>query len=165
MNKQELIKKIQDADIQVNDNSHNYGLRAALSLISHLDEPKLPEPIGVPKMLADWYSKNKDHIESAIYIMHMNIHDSNPLSPLQEYFNNSDNRPIETVIKMGLYGYFVYEPNFTVKLNGKAYLMLNNYDDYSSFSFVDNSWSASLLTEKEIKTIDPRYWAFAEKVQ
>ena len=103
MNKQELIDELKKllampSEIQ----GHNYGLRRAIALAKQLDEPEKPK---VPQFVADWYEEHKDNFEYSVQCLC--VQGRKPVRQIDIWFDNDDNKPIETFVKMKLFGYEV----------------------------------------------------------
>ena len=113
MNKQELIDKlkkrltapseIDDADFK---KFYNLAINYAIYFAEQLDEPKRP---AVPRYVADFYESIKDDLEGGVYELCAQFYeDESQLSAeLYWWFKSSVNKPIETLVKMKLFGYEV----------------------------------------------------------
>ncbi|WP_165004480.1 MULTISPECIES: DUF1642 domain-containing protein [unclassified Enterococcus] len=151
------------------------GLSEAKKLleeVKQLDEPQKPV---VPKFVADWFEENKDDLDNAIfgYLVFWEERDTD--SALYQWFAKSENKPIETLIRMkdGYEVekeplYYVYLPKiiaspemFFPDIEG-AYLMKS--DDEIELAD-NNDFDDMKFTEQEIKAIDERYWPFAVPVE
>lgn len=108
MKKQEVIDEIEDAipDFILNDfqRGKETGLTYALELVEELDEPKKPV---VSQFIADWYEEHKEDLEYNLYRLCINFHERKLYGDLYEWFKFDKNKPIETLVKMKLYGYEV----------------------------------------------------------
>lgn len=108
MNKQEVIKNIENVipDCALNDfqRGEETGLTYALELAKELDEPEKPV---IPKFVADLYESIKDDFEVGVYELCAQFYeDESQLSDeLYWWFKSSANKPIETLVKMKIYGY------------------------------------------------------------
>ena len=67
---------------------------------------ELKKPV-VPQFVADWYEENKDYFESNLYILCVDFHKRELPDDLHEWFTKNSNKPIETLVKMKLFGYEV----------------------------------------------------------
>ena len=115
MNKQELIdklKKLLEMPSEIEgcdfDHGHDFGIRQAMSLAEDLDEPvRPPEPEKpvVPQFVADWYEEHKDDFEHSVQCLC--VHGCLPVRQIDTWFGSDNTRPIETLVKMKLYGYEV----------------------------------------------------------
>lgn len=172
MNKQELIdilKKYKNGYQEETDGYFKgaygaYGV--ALGLVKKLDEqPK----VTVPQFVADWFEKNKDDLDFAIYaaVAH-SIKESDYYHYPEgfiEWIELADNKPIETIIRMKD-GYEVEkEPLYQIELPGTSWGAYLTKADNGDLVIFQNTTSGSAFTETEIKAIDERYWAFAVPVE
>ena len=172
MNKQELIDELKKLlAIPSEVQGHNYGLRRAIALAKQLDEPEKPK---VPQFVADWYEEHKDNFEYSIQCLC--VHGCLPVRKIQTWFDNEDNKPIETLVMMHKFGYKVKkEKLYTVELpnpNGGGYIKvyLGKYQngkvglyEWNGYSFWKQEEKAQ-LTEAEIKEDFAWLWQFAEEV-
>ena len=106
MNKQEVISKLKAAIPKNNIDDYQRGeaagLNFALLLLAELDEPEKPV---VPQFVADWYEDNKDDFEHSI--QRLCVQGCEPVRQIDIWFDNDDNKPIVTLVKMKLFGYEV----------------------------------------------------------
>ena len=142
-----------------------------------------PEKPVVPQFVADWYEEHKDDFEMNLYNLCVDFHKRKLPDDLYEWFNKLIDKPIETFVKMKLFGYEVQkEKLYTVEIpnpNGsgysKIYLAKNRdgkvelfiWSGYTSIEFADN-WEQeenAQLTESEIKKDFGWAWKFAEEVE
>ena len=179
MNKQEVIEKIKNMatlkirDTTVHQQFDTIDKRKALDIISQIHEPKKPV---VPKFVADWYEENKDDFEYSLYKICIDFSEQKLRTDLHCWFGENVNNPIETLVKMKLYGYEVEkEKLYTVEIpnpisDGYTKVYLGRNEDnkvglcilgyYSATEFADN-WKqldSAKLTESEIK--QDFEWAF-----
>ena len=120
MNKQEAIEKIKGKTeyFKVNkeyNRGFRDGLNSSMPVIREIDEPEKPV---VPQFVADWYEKHKGNLEYDIYYdLCIKYHKRELNGKLRKWFgNDSKTKPIETLVKMKLYGYEVKkEKLYTVK--------------------------------------------------
>ena len=176
MNKQEVISKLKAAipknNVDDYQKGETAGLNFALLLLAELDEPEKPV---VPKWVADWYEEHKDNFEHSIQCLC--VHGCLPVRKIQTWFDNEDNKPIETLVMMHKFGYKVKkEKLYTVELpnpNGGGYIKvyLGKYHngkvglyEWSGYSFWKQEEKAQ-LTEAEIKEDFAWLWQFAEEVE
>lgn len=107
MNKRELIEKNKKEKSPFSSweglNSNN-ALDNALYIVEKLDEPEKP---AVPKFVADWYEENKCDFEYSIYELCIDFHEKKLCADLHGWFNENNNKCIETLVKMKLFGYEV----------------------------------------------------------
>ncbi|WP_457998271.1 DUF1642 domain-containing protein [Enterococcus faecium] len=176
MNKQELIDKLASLVGSIEDfkgistfhDGKYTGLEHALELIQQLDEPQKPV---VPKFVAEWFEENKDDLEFPIWELCVDSYGFKDEYGMLNWIQQSENNPIETLIRMKD-GYEVEkEPLYYVKLpvvyfnhlDLETYLMK---DDRGNITIADNNdFDDMKFTESEIKAIDERYWPFAVPVE
>ena len=80
----------------------------------------------VPQFVADWYEEHKDNFEHSIQFLC--VHGCLPKRQIDTWFDNDDNRPIETLVMMHRFGYQVNkEKLYTAKLK-----LTNEYLVYES---------------------------------
>ena len=105
MNKQEAIEKIEKGKSNFNaweDLVRNRAFEDALTIVSKIDEPEKPV---VPQFVADWYEEHKDNFEYSVQCLC--VQGRKPVRQIDIWFDNDDNKPIETFVKMKLFGYEV----------------------------------------------------------
>ena len=175
MNKQEAIEKIEKGKSNFNaweDLVRNHAFEDALTIVKKIDEPERPV---VPQFVADWYEEHKDNFEYSIQCLC--VHGCLPVRKIQTWFDNEDNKPIETLVMMHKFGYKVKkEKLYTVELpnpNGGGYIKvyLGKYQngkvglyEWNGYSFWKQEEKAQ-LTEAEIKEDFAWLWQFAEEVK
>ena len=59
----------------------------------------------VPQFVADWYEEHKDDFEYSI--QRLCVQGCEPVRQIDIWFDNDDNKPIVTLVKMKLFGYEV----------------------------------------------------------
>lgn len=193
MNKQELINKLQKLLITPSelegydfDDGYEFGVEHAISLAEDLDEsvipPELEKPV-VPQFVAEWYEKNKDGLGWSLYTLCVDFYKRKLPDDLHNWFKYDDNKPIETLVKMKLFGYEIEkEKLYTVEIpnpNGGEYsrvylgkyssdkVGLYNWTGFTHIAYADD-WKKeekSQLTEAEIKQDFAWAWEFAEEVK
>lgn len=131
MNKQELIEKykaqLKDCTPFGRLVSHDLIVSHFLDDLKQLDEP---QKVTIPQFVADWYEEHKDNLEYNIWDwMKYNLEPKKRENVIfSQWLGKTVNNPVETLIKMKLYGYTVEkEKKYRVSLkNGqpllKAYL-------------------------------------------
>lgn len=106
MNKQEAIENINGLwSFAFEDGPFEVDLinkRQAIDIISQIDEPQKPK---VPQFVADWYEEHKDNFEHSIQFLC--VHGCLPKRQIDTWFDNDDNKPIETLVMMHKFGYEV----------------------------------------------------------
>ncbi|HFC9343999.1 TPA: DUF1642 domain-containing protein [Enterococcus faecium] len=180
MNKQKLIDKYTAEISRLRPycpNRHliseqlKYDLyKETLEDLKQLDEP---QKHVMPKFVADWFEDNKHALDLAIFtkIRELDGKRYPHETDFENWLDNAENNPIETLIRMKD-GYEVEkEPLYYVKLpvvyfnhlDLETYLMK---DDRGNITIADNNdFDDMKFTESEIKAIDERYWAFAVPVE
>ena len=101
MNKEELLKRLdsQQPIVMVRDRE------------VAIEELK---PV-VPQFVADWYEEHKDNLEYSIKCL--SVHGCLPVRKIDTWFDNEDNKPIETLVMMHKFGYIVKkEKLYTVEI-------------------------------------------------
>ena len=109
MNKQELIDKLKrhltvmsEVEGSEYDKVYKYATKQHLAMIAELDEPEKPV---VPQFVADWYEEHKDNFEYSVQCLC--VQGCKPVRQIDTWFDNDDNKPIVTLVKMKLFGYEV----------------------------------------------------------
>lgn len=159
MNKQEVISKLKSAIPKNNIDDYQRGeaagLNFALLLLAELDELKRP---AVPRYVADFYESIKDDFEDGVYGLCAQFYEEeNQLSDgLYWWFKHDDNKPIETLVKMKLYGYERREYKVVLKSNG-LYLGIHQEDGSMKTVFTRNElaeYGFNNLDEYEVTEVD-----------
>lgn len=152
----------------------------ALFVSNFLDEPEKPV---VPQFVADWYENNNYDFEYNLYRLCALYTERKLFKELDKWFDNDNNRPIETLVMMHKFGYEIEkEKLYTVEIPNpigdgytKVYLGRNEDNKVglciwgccSSIEFSDN-WKqldSAQLTENEIKENFDWAWQFAKEVE
>ena len=104
MNKQEAIEKIKNLNARETFMSEIIWVKRddVLDIIKQLDEPEKPK---VPQFVADWYEEHKDNFEYSVQCLC--VQGCKPVRQIDIWFDNDDNKPIVTLVKMNLFGYEV----------------------------------------------------------
>ena len=104
MTKQELIDELK--------NILHFGSKRAITLLEQLNEPVVPQELEkpvVPQFVADWYEEHKDNFE--IYLCELCInftcHRERLNGKLANWYEQLENKPIETLVLMHKFGYEV----------------------------------------------------------
>lgn len=106
MNKQEVIKRVEQTGEYERFVDEPISKKSVLDIISQIDES---QKVVVPQFVADWYEENKDDFEYSLYKLCIDFHEKKLRADLHRWFGESVNKPIETLVKMKLYGYEVEE--------------------------------------------------------
>lgn len=179
MNKQELIEKLkkeqQSIKWGISDgynafyNGIDTAYSIAIGLAKKLDEPK---KVVIPQFVADWFEDNFEELDWELGGVLINAFNTNrsERSDFQDWLVDTTNYPIETLIRMKLFGYevekeqlykVVIDHKYLVQLfSGRTDARLVEYEELTNWHD-----SAYKLTESVIKAIDERYWPFAVKVE
>lgn len=177
MNKQEVIEDIKKLegltilDKTINFDSKMIPKKKVLNIVKQLDEPKKQV---VPQFVADFYESIKDSFEWSLYSLCVDFHKRDLQEDLFEWFKLGVNKPIETLVKMKLYGYEIEkEKLYTVEIpnpnheehpilfkksDGKVHII---FPSVPCWRTVKNAQ----LTESEIKEDFEWAWQFAEEVE
>ena len=175
MNKQELIKKLEELLTTPSelegldfDDGYDFGIESAITLAEQLDGPEKPV---VPQFVADWYEENKDNFEYSVQCLC--VHGCEPVRQIETWFDSYDNKPIETLVKMKLFGYEVDKeklyrvelPNPNGDSNRYGLCKVDGRIIIGSFVFGLNKAFNTKLTEEEIKQDFEWAWQFAKEVK
>ena len=172
MNKQEAIEEIKNLegltilDKTINFDSKMIPKKEVLNIVKQLDEPEKPV---VPQYVADFYESIKYDFEYGLYKLYLDFNKRGLQEDLGEWFGWDVNKPIETLVKMKLYGYEVEkEQLYTVEIPNpniigaeRTVLMKNGFKQIVMLRVYDDSWrtvKGYQLTEVEIKK--DFEWAF-----
>ena len=145
-------------------------------IIKELDEPEKPT---VKQFVADWFEDNLEELDWELGGVLINAFNTNrnERSDFQDWLVDTTNYPIETLIRMKLFGYEVEEePLYYVKLpdlrsssSGNVYGLKKTLNGEIRIAVFDKQkvgkTKESQLTENQIKAVDERYWPFAVKVE
>lgn len=139
----------------------------ALETIKRFPSYEPQKPV-VPKFVAEWFEENKDDLEFAIWELCVDSYGPAKQGMLN-WIQQSENKPIETLIRMKN-GYEVEkEPLYYVRLSNVQMLSQNAYLMKTEGGRVvvadNNRFEDMKFTEAEIKAIDENYWPFAVPVE
>ena len=180
MNKQEAIEKIKNIEtLNINDRLADKGIdmvikNQVLEIISQIDEPKKPV---IPKFVADFYESIKDYFEDKVYDLCLQFNRDNGelSSEVWGWFDCGKNEPIQTLVKMKLYGYEVEKQKlYTVEIPDPhglykiRYLFRNSVGNIriGGANYRDIfSTTETHLTESEIKQDFEWAFQFAKEVE
>ncbi|MCD5092427.1 DUF1642 domain-containing protein [Enterococcus faecalis] len=144
------------------------GVNAAIEVVKEI---KVQEKAIVPKFVAYWFEDNFEELDWELGGVLINAFNTNrsERSDFQDWLVDTTNYPIETLIRMKLFGYevekeqlykVVIDHKYLVQLfSGRTDARLVEYEELTNWHD-----SAYKLTESVIKSIDERYWPFAVKV-
>lgn len=142
--------------------------RQIMELIDQLDEPQKPV---IPQFVANFIRETKPNNSLRLafeYIAQQKIDNYDDELALWVEEGNS-----ELFARAWIDGYEVEREKVYHVVNKKNYFMLRKYDGLVDIFHVSPSMSRDeygkdtrfMLTEKEIKDYDERFWAFAEEVE
>lgn len=189
MNKQELIEKLKEekeknhvrcvvanpAAIEVNNTFYQVdkALETAINYAEKLDEP---QKVKVKQFVAEWYEEHKHNLSNSLWEFTAELNEKTLVTgaiytEFESWFIDHP-RAYEVITSMEN-GYEVEEePLYTVTINldRKYHLVLDEGDGDDEISTTLTTRHGVLgyryfLTEKEIKSIDERYWPFAVPVE
>ncbi|HAP4931519.1 TPA: DUF1642 domain-containing protein [Enterococcus faecalis] len=142
------------------------GVNAAIDVTKEL---KVQEKPIVPKFVAEWFEDNFEELDWELGGVLINAFNTNrnERSDFQDWLVDTTNYPIETLIRMKLFGYEVEKEQFYYVCDPttKQYLGVDKVLNKIFWLSSQNSGARTPLTEQEIKAIDERYWDFAVKVE
>ncbi|MGG2439827.1 DUF1642 domain-containing protein [Enterococcus faecium] len=137
-----------------------------------LDEPQKPV---IPQFVAEWFEECSEELDWELSGLSGALVEAFRVSreerdDFQDWLVDTTNYPIETLVRMKLFGYEVEKEPLYEVIIGDLYLIkkFNNRNDFyfdTSCSLCAWEKSAYQLTEAEIKAIDERYWPFAVPVE
>lgn len=184
MNKQEAIEEIKNLegltilDKTINFDSKMIPKKEVLNIVNQIDGP---EKTVVPQYVADFYESIKDDFEDGVYELCAEFYEeeSELSTELYWWFKLDVNKPIETLVKMKLYGYEVEkEQMYTVEIPNpnrvtepiiylsrgeEGKIFLNSWFVYESKNWKNQPYAQ--LTESEIKEDFEWAWPFAKEVK
>ena len=176
MNKEEAIEKVKEHG-EFYSNSFGGTVNMVpvgpiIDIISQIDEPK---KVVIPKFVADLYEEIKDDFENKVYDLCVRFDSVNCKlsSEVWGWFDWGKNEPIQTLVKMKLYGYEIeQEKLYTVEIpnpNLNAHVVLQKTGEGIVLVTVGNTgwfeWESSKLTESEIKQDFEWAFQFAKPVE
>lgn len=180
MNKKEAVKKIKKLDgLTIKDEYFNFDIEMipkgeVLEIVNKLDEPEKPV---VPQFVADWFEDREHNLELYVSNLCVNfqLHKEQLNDEFADWYSNFENEPIQTLVKMKLYGYEVEkEKLYTVEIpnpNGFIHVVLCKDCDGKLFvaTFSDGdcweTFGKCKLTEAEIEEDFEWAWQFAKEVE
>ncbi|HEM4745467.1 TPA: DUF1642 domain-containing protein [Streptococcus suis] len=178
MNKQEAKQKLHNiAFAKMNTRPDDLKLADVMQVIDQIDEP---QTVVVPKFVAEWYERNKDNLNTAIYstitetYRKVNGENDNLLDTFEEWLVYEDNS-ILILIQMQFFGFEIeQEKLYTVEIPNPNsigtevhILMMNGFKQVVIKKELGNDWKkkkAFQLTEEEIKQDFEWAWQFREEV-
>lgn len=128
----------------------------------------------VPQYVADFYESIEDDFEDGVYGLCSQFYEDSELSDgFYWWFKHDDNKPIETLVKMKLFGYEVEKeklyrvelPNPNDDSNRYGLCKVDGRIIIGSFVFGLNKAINTKLTEAEIKKDFEWAWQFAKEIE
>ena len=152
MNKQELIEKIKalkpyEPDLYEYDSEELKRFEEGFSdakiyaelAVKELDEPEKPI---VPQYVAEWYENNNYDFEYNLYRLCALYTERKLFKELDKWFDNDNNRPIETLVVMHKFGYEIEKERlYTARLkliSVKKYSYINREKDEKELFISDS---------------------------
>ncbi|RJU23435.1 DUF1642 domain-containing protein [Streptococcus sp. AM43-2AT] len=121
---------------------------------------RVPQKLVVPQFVADWYEKNKDDFENALFQsidLMPSIYEEKELSEFEEWLVDEHTKPFQILVNMHQFGYEVEkEKRYLVKMKGitssARYLKHNIKTDNWFFSGREEAFSyRAKHTRKELE--------------
>ncbi|WP_242384432.1 DUF1642 domain-containing protein [Enterococcus faecalis] len=152
------------------------GVNAAIDVIKEL---KVQEKAIVPKFVAYWFEDNFEELDWELGGVLINAFNTNrnERSDFQDWLVDTTNYPIETLIRMKLFGYevekeqlyYVKLPDLRSSSSDNVYGLRKTLNGEIRIAVFDKQkvgkTKDSQFTENQIKAVDERYWPFAVKVE
>ncbi|WP_288588188.1 DUF1642 domain-containing protein [uncultured Streptococcus sp.] len=165
MNKQEAIDQLKESLSKMienieDENDFNKGYRYAtqhyFDIINQLDESEKPV---VPKFVADWYEERKDYFDFNIYGFYKYFYSQGKHEEVKKWLDNAENKAIETLVKMKLYGYEVEKEKlyevFLKRTGAQLGVCVPHGEDKTQFTKVElQEYGFDNLDEYEITEVE-----------
>ena len=110
--------------------------------------------IEVPEFVSEWFEKNRGKLDKNIASLVRNseaLKDVSSKEKIYDWVLNERNHPIETLIRMKIFGYIIEKPKFMVVLENKEFPIM--YVSWKtgpfSISYEYNSIYATTTDDKE----------------
>lgn len=115
---------------------------------------KVTESVEVDQFIADWYETYKDNFEYSLWEWMRYEPNREKNKEFYLWLNNASNNPVETLVKMKLYGYKVKKvKRYLVKIKGVACPYLN-HDTINELWFynqkIEGAYNKTQHTRKEL---------------
>lgn len=118
--------------------------KISVSYAEDLYDSFFPKPV-VPQYVADWYEEHKYNLNSEIYYLIRYWGDEERNSDFYEWFDDTKNEAIKTLVNMHQFGYEVEkEPRYTVRIKG-----IGGYSKYLNRDTNTQRWLFASKTELE----------------
>ena len=144
MNKRELFEAVIELPVDCSGSRPKIDKLTTLELIKLLKEP---EKVKIPQFVADWYEEHKDNLEYNIWDwMKYNLEPKKRENVIfSQWFVKTVNNPVETLIKMKLFGYEVEkEKRYRVEMKGISSLFR-----HLKYNLLTEKWYMGNDTENE----------------
>lgn len=148
MNKQQLIERMESYKNLFGNKAEYIEIDAVINLIEQLDEP---QKVTVPQFVADWYEEYNSDLEFNIWdwIKYTQEEEKIKNSQFTKWLGDSENDPVETLVKMKQFGYDVEEE--------KRYYVRFKWieESYSYLTLIKhlNTWTlSSIKLDKKFRT-------------
>ena len=110
--------------------------------------------IEVPQYVAEWFEKNRRKLDeniSSLVRNASNLENSLSKAKIYDWMLNERNHPIETLIRMKIFGYVIEKPRFMVAVENKEPSMMYALWQTGPFSisYEYNSIHATTTDDKE----------------
>ena len=146
MNKQELIKAVEELPANCRGLRPMIDKWSMLELIKLLDEP---QPVKVKQFVADWYERNENDLDYNIWDYIYNWEDQEE-SEFKNWFNCSK-KAFQTLVNMHQFGYEVEkEKQYLVKIKATKHYLVKDGNGKIFFSLAFKGY----FTKKELEEAD-----------
>lgn len=146
MNKQELIKAVEELPANCRGLRPMIDKWSMLELIKLLDEP---QPVKVKQFVADWYERNENDLYYNIWDYIYNWEDQEE-SEFKNWFNCSK-KAFQTLVNMHQFGYEVEkEKQYLVKIKATKHYLVKDGNGKIFFSLAFKGY----FTKKELEEAD-----------
>lgn len=110
--------------------------------------------IEVPKYVSEWFEKNRKKLDENIASLVRNaskLENSPSKAKIYDWVLNERNHPIETLIRMKIFGYIIEKPKFMVAVENKepSMMYVSWETDPFSISYEYNLIHATTTDDKE----------------
>ena len=143
MNIKELIEKYKELEENASNIETRVACRIFLQDLEQLDEP---QPVKVTQFVADWYEENKDDFEFNVWdwIAFRNEPEKLENKEFNDWINDGEGTPIQTLVNMHQFGYEVEEEKrYLVKIKGDIKENMLVYGEVVGRYFFTKSYSLS----------------------
>lgn len=132
MNKQELIGDYK----RISNFCETISINKVIQELEQLDEH---QKVVVPQFVADWYEKNKDDFEGALFRcidLIPSVYEEGDLSEFESWVIEGHTEPFKTLVNMHQFGYTVEEEKrYRVKVKG-----MTRINGYLAYNKINGAW-------------------------